>query len=155
VLSGYPEGVIFFMTSLAGCDHHPDTSTAPDTADVQAVSVSGSDGGYTFAVTIRSPDAGCERYADWWEVVDTSGALRHRRILDHSHTYEQPFTRTGSPVTVAAGEELYVRAHLSTGGYGATMQGTAASDFVAAISLDADFAASIEASEPQPGGCAF
>ncbi len=78
-------------------------------ADVQEVSVSGSPGDYTFSVTVSSPDTGCEQYADWWEVVTPEGELVYRRILGHSHTDEQPFTRSGLCVGVGGGRAAAVR----------------------------------------------
>ena len=66
-------------------------------ASVTAFSVIGYPGTYTFDVTVRSPDIGCEGYADWWEVVSTDGDLLYRRVLLHSHVDEQPFSRSGGP----------------------------------------------------------
>ena len=79
-------------------------------ANVLSVQVTGNPGAYQFAVEIASPDTGCEQYADWWEVVSQDGQLLYRRILLHSHVDEQPFTRSGGPVEVAADELVYVRA---------------------------------------------
>jgi len=64
-------------------------------AEVQSVKATGKSNSYTFAVTIKSPDIGCDRYADWWEVITPEGELLYRRVLLHSHVDEQPFTRTG------------------------------------------------------------
>ncbi len=124
-------------------------------ADVTAVEVSGGAGAYTFAVTIRSPDTGCDRYADWWEVTTESGELVHRRILAHSHVDEQPFTRSSSPVEVDAATTVIVRAHLSRGGYGGVAMRGSAADGFAAADLPADFAAQLETADPLPTGCAF
>ena len=60
-------------------------------ADITAVKASGSDGNYQFSVTIKSPDTGCDQYADWWEVIDEDGNLLYRRILMHSHVNEIPW----------------------------------------------------------------
>lgn len=124
-------------------------------ADVADVAVSGSEGAYTFSVTIRSPDTGCDQYADWWEVTTESGELVHRRILAHSHVDEQPFTRSSSPIEVDASTTVIVRAHLNPGGYGgAALRGSAADGF-APTDLPSDFAAQLETADPLPTGCAF
>ncbi len=131
------------------------TGSDAATADVTEVTVSGDASSYTFAVTLASPDTGCDQYANWWEVLDENGALLYRRILGHSHVDEQPFTRTGGPVAVQASDQVFVRAHMNPGGYGgAVFAGNAEAGFVSsATEPDAD--AGVEASAPQPDGCAF
>lgn len=117
--------------------------------------MTGSAGAYTFAVTVRSPDTGCERYADWWEVVRPSGELVYRRILGHSHVEEQPFTRTGGPVSVQPDDPLIVRVHMNPDGYGDTgRRGTAAAGFDPATQVH-ELAPELSNAEPQPDGCAF
>lgn len=124
-------------------------------ADVTGVTVTGDPGAYTFAVTVRSDDTGCERYADWWEVVTVDGALVYRRILTHSHVDEQPFTRSGGPVDVTADTEVVVRGHLSPGGFvGDVSRGTVAGGFVTEAAADG-FGAGLEKLPPQPDGCLF
>ena len=49
-------------------------------ADVTAVLVAGEARAYTFDVTVRSPDIGCDSYADWWEVVTADGALAYTKL---------------------------------------------------------------------------
>ena len=86
-------------------------------AEVTSVSVSGGAGAYTFSVGVKSPDTGCEQYADWWEVLSEDAQLIYRRILTHSHVTEQPFTRSGGPVTVDTGQIIIIRAHMNNLGY--------------------------------------
>lgn len=135
-------------------DSAPSAPPSP-LADVVQVEVSRAAEQWVLSVTVRSPDTGCDQYADWWEVLDADGTLRYRRILNHSHVDEQPFTRSGGPVPVGGDDALIVRAHLSPDGYGgAAMSGTASGGFVAA-DVDADFAASVASDAPQPDGCAY
>ena len=124
-------------------------------ADVVSVSATGEPNAYTFSVRIISPDTGCEQYADWWEVLSEEGNLVYRRILAHSHVDEQPFTRSGQPVSIEATDIVYVRAHMHPGGYGgAVFKGSAEDGFQEAMVLP-EFAPSIETADPQPDGCAF
>ena len=122
-------------------------------ADVLSVSVTGDPQSYTFAVELRSPDTGCERYANWWEVVSEDGALLYRRILGHSHVDEQPFTRSGGPVPVDADQVVWVRGHMDPDGYGGqAMRGSVAEGFTVA---DAGALPTLEDVDPQPESCAF
>ncbi len=126
----------------------------PTLADVVAVAVSGDPGEYVFSVTVHSPDTGCEQYADWWEVLDPGGTLLFRRILQHSHVDEQPFTRGGEPVPAQPADEVIVRAHMNELGYGGqAMRGTAAGAFAPAPDIDATFAPGVETQEPLPEDC--
>jgi len=93
------------------------TETAVTLAST-AVSVAGNPGAYNFDVTVRSPDVGCEDYADWQEVVSEDGDLLYRRVLLHSHVDEQPFSRSGGPVPIDSGDTVIVRAHMSPSGFG-------------------------------------
>jgi hypothetical protein len=124
-------------------------------ADVLSVEVSGNPQAYTFLVQVSSPDTGCQQYADWWEVVSLDGKLLYRRILLHSHAGEQPFTRSGGPVPIQADTQVWVRAHMNTGGYGGqVMKGSPNSGFQAA-QPSADFASNLEDQPPLPEDCAF
>ena len=124
-------------------------------AKVTQVKVTGAPNDYTFAVTIDSPDTGCDRYADWWEVITPEGELLYRRVLLHSHVDEQPFERSGSPVAIEPQQEVIVRVHMSSDGYSRfARQGTAASEF-AAVTLAEEFANNLESVEPLPQNCAF
>ena len=127
----------------------------PVRADVTAVRVGGQTGAYEFEVEIKSPDTGCQQYADWWEVVGTDGKMIYRRVLAHSHADEQPFARGGGPVPIAADTVVWVRAHMNTGGYGgAAFKGSPAGGFVRA-ELAPSFAADLARQPPLPDGCAF
>lgn len=131
-------------------------ATVGDRADVVAVRVDGSPGAYVFAVTVQSPDQGCDRYAAWWEVVDPEGqALHLRRVLAHSHVDEQPFTRQGGPAAIAADQEVVVRAWLHPAGYGGqALRGSVARGFQA-WSPPEGFGAGLAAEGPQVELCAF
>ncbi len=125
-------------------------------ADVQAVSVTGEPGAYTFAATLLTADIDCDQYADWWEVVTPGGELVYRRILQHSHPDEQPFTRDGGPVTVQAEDEVLVRAHMNTTGYGgAAMRGSVSTGFTIDPEIDGEFAAELASQEPLPTDCLY
>lgn len=138
------------------------TSTPTDTpvaagpvADIISVEASGEAGAYTFSVEIESPDQGCEQYADWWEVVSGEGALVYRRILLHSHVDEQPFVRSGGPVEVDSGTEIWVRAHMAPGGYGGqALKGSVDAGF-APTEMPVGFAEQLAEQPPLPDGCAF
>jgi hypothetical protein len=125
-------------------------------ADVLNVSISGAQGAYTFAVTVDSPDTGCDQYSDWWEVLTPEGELLYRRILLHSHVNEQPFTRQGGPVPVQSQQTVIVRAHMSNLGYGgAAMRGTVEGGFEPAPDIKEDFAPEVETQAPQPLFCLY
>ena len=124
-------------------------------ADVVGVEVSGADGSYTFAVSIRSDETGCAQYADWWEVVRADETLAYRRILNHSHPDEQPFTRDGGPVPVTSGEQLVVRAHHNPTGFtGSIFVGSIESGFVK-TGPDPGFAQELASAGPFPVDCWF
>lgn len=164
-------GVLVGLLLLWGCGAQPGASptlssptVAPTptevepaavVADVRSVEVSGESGDYRFSVEVRSPDAGCEQYADWWEVLTADGELLYRRILAHSHTNEQPFVRSGGPVAVEPNAVVIVRAHMHPGGYGGqALRGTVQEGFEA-VALPPDFASDVGDAPPQPEGCAF
>ena len=124
-------------------------------ADVIRVSASGTPGDYSLSVSVRSPDTGCDSYADWWEAVSEDGELIYRRVLLHSHVDEQPFTRSGGPVDIQPGDTVIILAHMSQGGYGGTaMRGTVADGF-APGGLSAQFGIGLESQGPRPTDCAF
>ena len=126
-----------------------------DSAEVLEVKVTGSNNDYTFSVTLKSPDTGCDQYANWWEVISPVGDLIYRRILGHSHVNEQPFTRSGGTVQITNDQEVIVRVHMNNTGYGGkAMKGSVTKGFKP-VELERDLAIDLETSEPQPSGCAF
>lgn len=153
-------GLACTSTPDGGSDSGPgsdaDTGSGPDAsaARVEQVDVTGSAGSYTFSVTVRSPDTGCDRYADWWEVLTPGGELLYRRILTHSHVDEQPFTRSGGPVPAQGDDEVIVRVHMSPGGYAdAGRRGTVGTGFSEASV--GSLAPTLADVPPQPDGCRF
>ena len=136
----------------------PETMEPPTTkelAEVRAVQVTGDPGAYRFNVTVKSPDSGCQQYANWWEIIDREGKLKYRRILTHSHVNEQPFTRSGGPVAVSPSDFLYVRAHMNNSGYGTQVYAGSVENGFQVDSLSSDFAEAIASEEPLPEDCAF
>ena len=132
-----------------------DSSASNDLSAVTDVEATGEPGAYSFATTIKSVDTGCDRYANWWEVTTPDGRLLYRRILAHSHADEQPFTRSGGPVAIAADQEVIVRVHMHPDGYGTqAVQGSVRAGLVP-LTLPQGFALELAAAEPQPSGCAF
>lgn len=89
-------------------------------ADVVNVDVSRNpDGSYRIAVTIASDETGWDKYADRWDVLDSTGTVLGTRVLHHPHVTEQPFTRSLSALRLPPGlTEIRVRAHDSVEGYG-------------------------------------
>jgi hypothetical protein len=124
-------------------------------ADVVSVEVTGENSEYQFIIGIKSPDLGCDQYADWWEVLSEDGRLIYRRVLAHSHVNEQPFVRSGGPVAITRDTIVIIRAHMNTTGYGGkSMKGSISGGF-SKINLDPGFASEVEDQDPQPGDCAF
>lgn len=146
---------IFILLITACSSSDQDVKQSSDFADVQKVEVSGNNGAYNFAVTIASPDTGCDQYANWWEVLSEDGQLLYRRILGHSHVNEQPFTRSGGPVDIDNQQVVIVRAHMNNSGYGgAVLKGTVDSGFTT-VDTSPEFASQVETEAPQPGTCPF
>ena len=154
-------GFLILLLLVLGCissvvqeEKEPTETTQGVAADIVSVVVSGSENAYQFTVGIKSPDTGCEQYANWWEVIRPDGSLLYRRILTHSHVSEQPFVRSGGPVAIASGEEVIVRAHMHPDGYGGSIfRGTVSGGFNSA-DLAADFARELAKEPPFVDGCA-
>lgn len=131
----------------------PEAPASIRAADVVSVEVAQGTEGYRFTVAVRSPDTGCDRYADWWEVVSEAGELIYRRPLSHSHVDEQPFVRSGAPVRIGAETVVWVRAHMHPTGYGGVaFRGSVGGGF-RPQEPPADFAADLAVQPPGPPAC--
>jgi len=149
--------ILFLLLTLSLACNKVEDNKEPvvEPTKVTEVKVTGEENNYTFAVTLKTPDTGCDQYANWWEVIDTDGNLITRRILGHSHVDEQPFTRSKGGVNITANQEVIIRGHMNNTGYiSSGFQGSVESGFNA-VELEAGFAVVIESSEPQPGPCPF
>ena len=153
--------VVFIWIILLACSNDDlSGNSAPNNppvtdASVTEVAISGEALNYQFAVTIASPDTGCDQYADWWEVVSGTGELLYRRVLLHSHVGEQPFTRSGGPVAIQANQTVWVRVHMNNTGYSThALRGTVADGFVVTEAPN-DFAQELQQQAPLPNGCNF
>lgn len=120
------------------------------TADVISVTATSS----SIAVGTRSPETGCEPYADWWEILDEEGNLLYRRIIAHSHVNEQPFVRSGS-FALAADQTVWIRAHMNSHGYGGQAYRGSITEGFQATELTPLFALEVAGEPPLPNGCAF
>ena len=104
--------ILIILAGLA-----PAAVSADPAAIVDATARQGA-GGWTVSVTLRHADTGCDRYADWWEVITPGGELVYRRILRHSHVTEQPFTRSQSGIAIPEGTvQVMIRARTLTDGW--------------------------------------
>ncbi len=161
------KNLIFFCFPLiiyAAISCKEDNSTAenntPDigndaVAEIVSVSFTGEENKYSFNVGVKSPDTGCNQYADWWEIISPEGELLYRRILGHSHVNEQPFVRSGGPVTITKDQIVYIRAHMNTSGYSdKVFKGSPENGFQKST-LDKTFASPLATQQPLPSGCAF
>lgn len=141
------------LWALTGCTGTP-TVEPGALADVEGVEMTGGPDAWTVSVTVRSPDVDCDQYASWWEIVTVDGELVYRRILNHSHADEQPFTRssTGS-VSLDADTVYRVRAHLHPAGFGGqVMEGRPGEAFVG-IDVDDGWADDLLTADPLPEEC--
>ena len=141
---------------VSGCSRVNESQTllAQAIAEVTKVEATGQPNNYTFSVTIDSPDTGCDRYADWWEVITPQGELIYRRVLLHSHVDEQPFTRRGV-VAIQPEDDVIVRVHMFSDGYSPqAQQGSIQSGFIK-VTLPQEGANNLKSVEPLPKNCAF
>lgn len=125
-------------------------------ADVVGLRLEEGAEGFTFWVTVQSPDEGCGRFAAFWEVVDERGeSLLLRRILAHAHVDEQPFTRAAGPLRLQPDARVVVRAWMRPGGYGGqALRGSLREGF-ASWTPPPGFGEALAAEGPQPEFCAF
>ncbi|MHB8699231.1 MAG: hypothetical protein ACYC9J_14605 [Sulfuricaulis sp.] len=155
VAGSVPSAPSLARSELTSRGQASSVAVTPRFADVLAVAVQGAPGAYELAVTIKSPDTGCDHYADWWEVVSLDGKLLYRRVLDHSHVGEQPFLRVGGPVPIAPDTVAWIRAHMHPGGYGGSaFKGSVASGFQKAP-LPSTFASDLARAAPLSSSCDF
>ncbi len=114
-------GLVLLLTLTSACaDLEPSTgainpSVCADVIDVQATQVG--DNIYDFAVTIRSPDQGWDKYADSFEVRSSTGEVLGTRELTHPHVDEQPFTRSLTAVDIGNESSVEVVASDSVEGF--------------------------------------
>ena len=149
--------ILFFITACNGADNQSEepSKAGSGQANIINVTVTGSEFNYTFNITVKSDETGCDQYADWWEVLKEDGTLVYRRILAHSHPDDQPFTRSGGPVKVDQNENLYIRAHMNKLGYvGDVYKGSIEGGFIKDENMPT-FPADLDSQEPLPNGCAF
>jgi hypothetical protein len=73
---------------------------------------------WTFVVTVRHDDKDPDHWADWWIVRTPKGQELGRRVLFHSHTDEQPFTRDETIRIPRDVTVVVVEAHDKVHGYG-------------------------------------
>ena len=116
-------GLILLVLLAAGCGGREGGTTRMELADmcadvIEAVVTRDGSGTYRFDVTVSSQDTGWDKYADAWEVRDSSGNVLGVRVLTHPHVDEQPFTRSLSQVMIPASvRELVVAARDSVDGF--------------------------------------
>lgn len=151
--------LILLSILTTSCEEETKNDTTADQnavyADVTKVGTSGSGNNYSFAVTISSPDKGCEQYADWWEIVSESGELLYRRILLHGHVSEQPFTRSGGSVNIADDQTVWIRAHMNNSGYGGQSLRGSVKDGFDVDAFPENLGIGLDQVDPLPSGCNF
>lgn len=155
--------VVISLFSLLSCSLNfnkdsPEIEEVDDmisSVKVEAVDYIVSNNIYSFSVTLKSPDLGCDQYADWWEIIDAEGKLLFRRVLSHSHVQEQPFARSGGSLTLSDTATLTLRGHMSNIGYGKEAMRGSIKDGFKSLELKEDYAIDLESESPQPPKCAF
>lgn len=155
---------VIFIFSLLHCTQEPaEMDVDPKEfeideskeAIVTKATFTGTDNNYNFSVTLKSPDTGCDQYADWWEIIRPNGELIYRRVMGHSHVTEQPFTRSGGPVKITASDSIIIRGHMNNFGYGHAIFSGNIADGLVLDSIDRNFASDLASQEPLPPTCAF
>ena len=67
---------------------------------------------WTVRVMLLHKDTGWDHYADAWRIVDEKGNELAKRILQHPHENEQPFTRSLSNIVIPRNVGIvFVEAH--------------------------------------------
>lgn len=146
-----------FLLACGGDIDSSDTENNAISANVTAVTVEGNENNYTFNVTLKSDETGCDQYADWWEILSEDGKLIYRRVLGHSHPSEQPFTRSNNsitdPIEIMEDNIVYIRAHMNPNGYsGDIFKGSVRNGFIK-VDNTLEFSSEIEYEQPLPTGC--
>lgn len=161
-MNAFKTNIMYFLFALllfSCATETTDTKITPmdddASANIVSVEITGSENNYTFKIGIKSPDTGCDQYANWWEVLSEDGQLIYRRILGHSHVNEQPFVRSGGTVVIEKEQIVWVRSHMNNTGYGGEVFKGTVNDGFAKFDADTDFPKEIEMESPQPGVCAF
>ncbi len=71
--------------------------------DIVDATMTSTDSGWRFDVTVSSPYDSPERYADAWRIVGPDGTVYGVRELTHDHASEQPFTRSLDGISIPEG----------------------------------------------------
>lgn len=61
---------------------------------------------YRVTATIASADTGWNKYADLFVVRTPRGFVLRKRVLEHPHVDEQPFTRSLTGLSIPEGEDF-------------------------------------------------
>lgn len=151
---------LLIITLAMACHTDEHASSDPEApgdtaneAQVLSVRTSGDPMNYLFDVEVKSPDTGCDQYANWWEVVTEDAELIYRRILAHSHVNEQPFRRSGGPVKINPDQRVLIRVHMNNAGYSSKVLKGSINQGFKPQELEKDFGSNLAKQEPLPGDC--
>ncbi len=108
--------VIGFAAVHLSCAGDPAWGGKADVIAVEATQEAGDV--WIFNVTVRHADQDSDHWADYWIVRTREGKELGRRVLLHSHTGEQPFTRDERIRIPAGVTVVVVEAHDKVHGLG-------------------------------------